>query len=354
MHIIVVGLNHRSAPIELRERLAFRREQLPQALARLRDEVGLQEAAILSTCNRVEIYAGVPELNGTIRRLQRFLSDHSSVPMPFLAERLYSHAEPQSVRHLFAVASGLDSMVLGEAEILHQVKHAYAWASEAGATGKVFHGLFQRALNAAKAVRAQTMIGHGCMSIGTVAVELAQKIFTDLSGAVVLLVGAGKVGELALHQLARRGVRELRIMNRSPSRATNLAERYRAIPVPFERLRAQLLEADIIVSSTSASAAMLGREDIASIMPARHRRPLCLVDLGVPRNIDPRVGTIERVHLFDVDDLQGLVEHAHHGRQHAVDDSRIIIEQKVECFLSWWQREVATCVPLSLGLAAVR
>jgi len=353
MHIIVVGLNHRSAPIELRERSASRREQLPYTLARLRDDVELQEVAILSTCNRVEIYAGVPELNGTIPRLHQFLSVHGGVPLPSLAERLYSYTEPQSVRHLFSVASGLDSMVLGEAEILHQVKHAYAWANEVGATGKVLHGLFQRALNAAKAVRTQTMIGQGCMSIGTVAVELAQKIFSNLSGTVVLLVGAGKIGELALNQLALRGVRELRIMNRSPERAIHLAQRYRATPVRFEQLRAQLLEVDIMVSSTSASAVMLSRHEVASIMRARRHRPLCLVDLGVPRNIEPTVGTIERVHLFDVDDLQGLVEHAHQGRQQALDHSQVIIEQKVDCFLSWWQREAMACVPSSLGLAEV-
>lgn len=354
MHIVIVGLNHRSAPIELRERLAFRREQLPQTLARLRDEVGLQEVAILSTCNRVEIYAAVPELNGAIPRLHQFLSEYGGVPLPSLTERLYSHTEPESVRHLFSVASGLDSMVLGEAEILHQVKQAYAWANEAGAAGKVFHRLFQRALNAAKAVRTQTMIGQGCMSIGTVAVELAQKIFSDLSGAVVLLVGAGKMGELALNQLVLRGVGELRIMNRSPERAIHLAERYRATPVPFEQLRAQLLEVDIMVISTSASAAMLGYDDITSIVRARHQRPLCLVDLGVPRNVDPTVGAIEQVHLFDVDDLQGQVEHAHQGRQQALDHSQIIIEQKLDSFLSWWQQEVAACVPSSLGLAGVR
>ena len=353
MHIVVVGLNHHSAPIELRERIAFRREQLPEALARLRGEFGLQEAIILSTCNRVEIYAGVPELDGTVARLHQFLSDHGQVALPGLVERLYSYTEPQSVRHLFSVTSGLDSMVLGEGEILHQVKHAYEWAKDSGATGKVFNVLFQRALNAAKAVRTETAIGRGCTSIGTVAVELAEKIFGHLSGATVLLIGAGKIGEMTLKRLAVRGAREVRIMNRSLERATQLASAYPAIPLGLEQLSAQLLDADIVISSTSAPAFLLQRSEIAAAMHARRQRPLCLVDLGVPRNVEPSVGGLENVYLFDVDDLQGLVSHSYKEREQALDQSRAIIDQKVERFLSWWEEEGARCVPSFSGPVAV-
>jgi glutamyl-tRNA reductase len=345
MHIVLVGLNHRSAPIELREQLAFRRDELPGAFAKLRAEVGLQEAAILSTCNRVEVYAGVPELNGTVDRLQRFLSEHARIGLPGLAPRLYSYAEPQSVRHLFSVTSGLDSMVLGEGEILHQVKHAYEWARDDGATGKLFNVLFQRALNAAKAVRTQTAIGRGCTSIGTVSVELAEKIFGTLSGATALLIGAGKIGELTLKRLATRGVREVRIINRSLNRAVSLASTYRAIPCPIEQLATQLLEADIVISSTSAPSYLLCRDDVALAMRGRHQRPLCLVDLGVPRNIEPAIGGLENVYLFDVDDLQGLVDHSHQERLQALSESEAIIDQKVNRFFAWWQREVVSCVP---------
>jgi len=214
MHIVLVGLNHRSAPIEFRERLAFRREQLPDAFARLR-QVGLHQTAILSTCNRVEIYAGVADLNGTVDRLTQFLSEHGQVERTGLVERLYTYTEPQSIQHLFSVTSGLDSMVLGEGEILHQVKHAYEWARDSGATGKLLNVLFQRALNTAKAVRSTTAIGRGCTSIGAVAVELSAKIFGQLSGAAVLLIGAGKISELTLKRLSERGIREIRILTMS-------------------------------------------------------------------------------------------------------------------------------------------
>ena len=351
-HMVVVGLNHHSAPIELRERFVFRRDQLPRALSRLRSDVGLQEAAILSTCNRVEIYAAVPELNGTISRLHRFLSEHGGMELQGLAPRLYSLAEPESIQHLFAVASGLDSMVLGEGEILHQVKHAYEWARGEGATGKLFNALFQRALNAAKAVRTQTAIGRGCTSIGTVAVTLSEKIFGDLARATVLLIGAGKIGELALKRLAARGVREVRLMNRSLDRAAGLASGYRAVPLPLTELPSQLLEADIILTSTSAASYLVDREAMAAAMRARHQRPLCIVDLGVPRNVDPAVANLENVHLFDVDDLQGLVGSSQEERRQALDAARAILAGKVDRFLSWRREEIPLCVPLCSGPAA--
>ena len=352
MHVVVVGVNHHSAPVELRERLAFRRDQLPGALARLRADLGLPEAAILSTCNRVEIYAGVPELDGTLGRLHRFLSEHGGVELPGLAPRLYSLTEPESVQHLFAVASGLDSMVLGEGEILHQVKHAYEWARGEGATGKLFNALFQRALNAAKAVRTQTAIGQGCTSIGTVAVALSEKIFGGLARATVLLIGAGKIGEQTLKQLAARGVREIRLMNRTLDRAEALALGYRAVPLALSELPAQLLEADILLTSTSAASYLVDREALAAAMRARHQRPLCIVDLGVPRNIDPSVAGLENVYLFDIDDLQGLVDSTQEERRQALDAARTILAGKVDRFLSWRREEIPACVPLSSGPAA--
>ena len=349
MHVVLVGLNHRSAPVELRERLAFRQEQVPGALAKLREEFGLQEATILSTCNRVEIYAGVQELDGTVERLQQFLSHHAGIEVSGLRERLYSYTEPESVQHLFSVASGLDSMVLGEGEIVHQVKHAYEWARDHGATGKLFNVLFQRALNAAKAVRTQTAIGQGCVSIGTVSVELAEKIFGRLSSASVLLIGAGKIGELALMRLADRGVGRVSVMNRSLDRAVDLASMHGAIPLSLERLPIQLLDVDVVITSTSAPAYLLRRADVVAAMRDRHQRPLCLIDLGVPRNVEPAVGELENVYVFNIDDLQGLVAHSHQERAQALEASKAIVSQKVERFLAWWHQEVAPCVPSSLG-----
>ena len=337
MHIVLVGLNHRSAPIELRERLAFRHDQLGQALTRLREQHGLVEAAILSTCNRVEIYAGVPEVDGTVGRLHQFLSDHGHIQLPGLQPRLYSYTEPQSIYHLFTVASGLDSMVLGEGEIAGQVKQAYELARQHEATGKIFNVLFQRALNTAKTVRATTAIGRGGTSVGTVAVELSQKIFSHLAGSTVLLIGAGKIGELTLKRLSDRGVGRIRIMNRSAERAARLASDYGADAVPFDALPAQLAEVDIVISSTSASAYLLHRAELAIAMPQRRQRPLCLVDLGVPRNIDPAIAALENVYLFNIDDLQGLAIHHQQARQHASEQAQAIIEKKVGHFLAWWQ-----------------
>ena len=343
MHIFVVGLNHRSAPVELRERLAFQHAQLPAAFAKLRETVGLREAAIVSTCNRVEVYGRVDALDGVTERLERFFSEHGQMALEQLRPRLYAYAEPESVHHLFTVASGLDSMVLGEDEILRQIKAAYEHARTQGATGKTFHALFQRALNAAKAVRAKTAIGKGHTSIGAVAVQLAEKIFADLTRATVVLIGAGKIGEATLKRLALRGVKAVRVMNRSWEQAVSVAQPYHALPVPFERLAAQLRDADIVMTSTSASTCLLSRELVTSAMRQRHQRPLCLIDLGVPRNIDPGVGAVDHVYLFNVDDLQGLVEHSQRQRLQALGPAHAILEYKVNQFLTWWREEAAGC-----------
>ncbi|MBI4340864.1 MAG: glutamyl-tRNA reductase [Candidatus Omnitrophica bacterium] len=339
MHILLVGLSYKSAPVELRERLAFQRGQLEDVFARLRHDVGLEEAAVLSTCNRVEIYGRASQLDGSVARLQQFFSRHGGVEESRLSPALYSCAQPQSVRHLFAVASGLESMVLGEAEIQQQVKLAYEHARLYGATGKVFNALFQRALNAAKAVRTHTGIGRGAVSVGTVAVELAGKIFDPLSRAVVVLVGAGKIGELTLRRLADRGVRDVRVVNRSLERAVDVASIYAARPVAYEQLGEQLLEADIVLTSTGAPGFILTRQQVEAAMRARHHRPLCLVDVGVPRNVEPSAGALENVYRFDIDDLQGVVAHAHQERQQAVAQSRRIIDEKVDRFLAWWRSE---------------
>ncbi len=354
MHIVLVGANHRSCPIELRERLAFSREQLPSALAALRQELGVAEATILSTCNRVEIYAAVPQLDGTVDRLSAFLSRRSEVARSTLEPRLYAYTEPESIRHLFAVASGLDSMVIGETEILQQVKCAYELARLNGTTGKVFNTLFQKALNTGKTVQAKTALGRGCVSVGTVAIELAQKIFSDLKPYTVLLVGAGKMGELTLKHLSARGVTKIRILNRSLDRAQELAAQYGGLAHRLADWAVQMVDADIVMTSTASARFLVTQPDVAAIMRQRRHRPLCLIDLGVPRNIDPAVGQLENVYLFDVDDLQGLVNHHHAQRQQAVQESQAIVEYKVNRFVGWWQKELTACAPWSSELAGVR
>jgi len=354
MHIVLVGVNHKSCPIEVRERLAFRTEQLPAAYATLRGDLGLPEALILSTCNRVEIYAGVAQLDGTCDRLAAFLSAHGRLDASELGSQLYTYTEPRSVEHLFAVASGLDSMVLGEAEILHQVKHAYELARLHGTTGKAFNVLFQKALNVGKTVRAKTAIGRGCVSVGTVAIELAQKIFGDLRPYTVLLVGAGKIGELTLKRLTARGVSKVRIVNRSRERAQGLASLYGGMALGLDALESELLDADIVITSTAAPDVLVSCAQLAAMMPLRRHRPLCLIDLGVPRNVDSSVGQLENVYLFDIDDLQGLVDHHHEQRQQAVRESQAILDQKIRHFFDWWQNELGSCEQPSSALVAAR
>jgi glutamyl-tRNA reductase len=328
MPILVVGANYRSCPIEVRERLAFRTEQLASAYAALRDHVGLTESLILSTCNRVEIYAKTSGPDGAAGKLASFLSAHSRLGEEMLHPQLYVYTEPSSIRHLFRVASGLDSMVLGETEILHQVKRAYEQAQQHGTTGKALNVLFQKALNAGKAVRAQTAISAGCLSVGTVAIEFAQKIFGDLAPYTVLLAGAGKIGEMVLQRLTERGVSRVRILNRTLERAQAMAARYGGQAAGLDQLAAQLCEADIAITSMSSPNVILSRAVVEQIMAARRHRPLCLIDLGVPRNIELDAGELENVYLFDVDDLQGLIDHNHQRRQQALQAAQAILEQK--------------------------
>lgn len=329
MPVIVVGVNHRSASLAVRERLAVQPEQLPKLLHRLRHEVGLHEAAVLSTCNRVEIYGQAADAAVCVPQLETLLSDEAHLSRQQLGQQLYRYTEPHSVRHLFAVTSGLDSMVLGEDEILGQVKQAYEQARALGATGKVLNVLFQRALNTAKAVRTQTGIGAGHISVGSVAVDLAQKIFGQLSSAAVVLIGAGEISELTLQRLKKRGVVCVRIVNRSAERAAVLARHYRAIAVSWDALEAEVQAADIVIASTSAPAALITRAGLQGIMQRRHQRPLCLIDLGVPRNIEPSSGELENVYRFDVDDLQQLVAQSCQSRQAAAQDGAAIIDRKV-------------------------
>ena len=335
MHIVVVGINHRSAPIDIRERLAFSQEGLPQVLERLRADVSVPEAAVLSTCNRVEVYVAAPALNGTIDRLQDFLSRHGRVDRAILAPRFYSYTQPLSVQHLFSVASGLDSMVIGEHEILCQVKHAYERARVLGATGKTLNVLFQRAINAAKEVRTQTTIGSGSASVGSIAVDLAERIFGEMNGRAVLLVGAGPMSELVLRRLVDRGLKQVRLLNRSIERAERLAKAYGGVAMHLARLEEELVGADIVITSLGSGAHVLDKRKIARAMHQRRQRPLCLIDLGVPRNLDPAAASLENVYLFNVDDLQGLVERFLYQRQAAMEKSRQIVDQKAGRFLSW-------------------
>jgi len=333
MSVVVIGLSHRSSPVALRERFAFAEATIPGALQALRDAGIAEEAVILSTCNRVEIYAATPlEPARTFPALKKFLTDFHAFDGQ-LDHELYAYAEPDSLSHLFKVASGLDSMVLGETEILGQLKKAYDLALQHRQTGARLNKAFQRAFNPAKHIRTETNIQRGSISIASVAVELAEKIFSTLAEHEVLVIGAGDTSEKTARALMSRGARGVVFANRSPERAQVLADELDGRAVPFEDWPAQFLQVDIAISSTSAPHFILDRARLEPIMKQRRHRPLLLIDIAVPRDIDPEVNFLENVYLYNVDDLQAIADDYLKSRQDEIARCEQIIAAKVAALL---------------------
>lgn len=333
MHISVLGLNHRTAPVELREQVAFPEGKLQEALWTVRRTLGLPECVILSTCNRVELYALLPELDGNAARLKAFLADFHKLTPDFLGDRLYWYLQPDSVRHLFRVAAGLESMVVGESEILGQVRDAYTQAVSCETVGPVFHRLFQTAIRTGKEVRSKTRIGQGAISVSSVAVELARRIFQDLATKKVLAIGAGQMGEAALLSLKEHGVSSMAVANRSIEAARALAQSVGGQALPLGELETALTQADIVISSTSADHYLLTPAQVQQAMKARHQRPLFLIDISVPRNLDPAIGALENVYLYDIDDLEGIASANRRMRLNEVNGCAAIVEVQLNTFL---------------------
>jgi glutamyl-tRNA reductase len=347
MSIIAVGLNHRSAPVQLRERFAFSEATLPAALRELRQTTAMEEAVILSTCNRVEIYAATAgNAREGCERLHRFLHAHHG-QAALLESELYRLEEPQSVVHLFRVACGLDSMVLGETEILGQLKRAYELARHHGHTGARLNRVFQRAFSVAKHVRTQTNIQRGSTSVASVAVELTERIFQSLSDRCVLVIGAGDTSEKTARALSSRGVRGVRVANRTWERAAELANALGGQAVPFERLAEELARADIVISSTAAPRYVLDRTLLASVLRGRRDRPLLLIDLAVPRDIEPEVNFLEGVYLYNIDDLQSIAEDALRLRREEVARCEAIIAERARALLDHPPRDPKATAPHS-------
>jgi glutamyl-tRNA reductase len=333
MSVVVIGLSHRASPVALRERFAFPEGSLPNALQALRDTGAVTEAVILSTCNRVEIYAATPsESARTFAALKQFLLNFHAFDGELETE-LYTREEPDSLVHLFKVASGLDSMVLGETEILGQLKKAYDLALQHGHTGARLNKAFQRAFNTAKHIRTATSIQRGSISIASVAVELAEKIFSSLAEHEVLVIGAGDTSEKTARALMSRGARGVVFANRSPERAQVLAEELDGRVVPFDDWPEQLQQVDIAISSTSAPHHILDRQRLEPVMKRRHHRPLLLIDIAVPRDIDPEVNYLENVYLYNVDDLQAIADDYLKSRQEEITRCEEIIAGKVVALL---------------------
>jgi glutamyl-tRNA reductase len=336
MEIVLVGLNHRTAPVEVRERVSFTAEQARRAADELRARGILEESLVLSTCNRSEVYGVPPESSHECAPgLSSFLSEFHSVRPDVLGVSLYHHYDREAVQHLFRVAAGLDSLLLGEAEILGQVREAYRFAHEHGATGPVLNRLFQGALEVGKRVRSETELGARPMSVASAGVKLAERIFGKLNERSALVVGAGTISEQVVSQLRDRRIAHLMVMNRSRDRAEELAKQFGGKVVGWGEWDTALQSPDVVVSSVAAEEPILHREIVGRAMEARGNRALFLMDLGLPRNIDATVAKLYNVYLYTMDDLSDIVQQNRNARESEVPRAEGIVEEHVGKFLSW-------------------
>lgn len=333
MTINLVGLSHKTAPIEIRERLAISSDRLEDALTSLVDHESVDEGIILSTCNRVELLtASEQPPDRIVHRVNGFLSEYHQLPIEEISPYLYTHSHQLAVRHVFRVASSLDSMVLGEAQILGQLKDAYSRAVEFGAVGCVLNNLMQRTFAVAKRVRTETGIGTSAVSVSHAAVELAQKIFEDLEDKRILLVGAGEMAELALKYFQTSGATDLTVTSRTIEHAQSLADSLEARAIPLSALDDELARTDVVLISVSAQSPILPSSRVAAAMERRKGRVLLLVDISVPRMLDPQASNLENVFAFDIDDLQAVVEANQREREREAAAANSIIEKEVSVF----------------------
>ena len=335
MALIALGLNHLCAPVALRERAAFTPDATAGALADLITQPGVREAAILSTCNRTELYCNVE--SGAEGSPFDWLHRHRQLHGANIEEFLYRHHDSDAVRHLFRVATGLESMVLGEPQILGQVKDAYTLARNARALDAPLERLFQNTFAVAKRVRSDTRIGANTVSVAFTAVRLAERVFTDLAEACVLLIGAGETIELAARHLTEAKVRRLIVANRTLDNAQALAGRFGGYAIALTDLDKHLAEADIVISSTASREPVLSRSMVATAIATRRRKPMFLVDIAVPRDIEAEVARLPDVFLYTIDDLREVIDENLRSRQQAAEEAEAMIELSVEHFMAWWR-----------------
>ena len=335
MHTIVVGLNYKTAPVEIREKFSFTEEELPEAMRALQSQKSILENVIVSTCNRTEIYAVVDQLHTGRYYIKQFLADWFKVPVSTFESHLYIREEDSSIMHLFKVSSGIDSMVLGETQILGQVKGSFLKAQEIGTTGTVYNKLFKQAITFAKRAHGETAIGENAVSVSYAAVELAKKIFGSLSNKHIAILGAGKMGELAAENLYGSGVGKVTVINRTFSKAETLAEKFHGTAKSMRELQCVLLEADILISSTGATEYVIDYDLMQFVERLRKGKPIFMVDIAVPRDLDPRIGDLPNVFLYDIDDLHGIVEANLAERQRAAEQITSMIDTEIDEFKDW-------------------
>ncbi len=337
LELIIIGLNHKTAPIEIRERLAFQESEMERALSQAHAFPSLKENMILSTCNRVEIYAISQEAEKSIGDLKGFLSRFHNLPLNHFEKNLYLMVGEEAVRHIFRVASSLDSMVVGEPQILGQIKAAYTLATESKTSGLILHRLLHRAFSVAKKVRTETRIGDSAVSVSSVAVELAERIFGGLEQRAVFLIGAGEMCELAARHLMAGGVEKILVTNRTYDRALSLAKQFNGEAIPFEDMGQGLRKTDIVISATNASQYLIDREQMVKVMRERKQKPIFFIDIADPRDIAPEVGDLENVYLYNIDDLQKVANENIKDREKEAQKAEAIVQDEVVKFVRWYQ-----------------
>ncbi|MFO7687532.1 MAG: glutamyl-tRNA reductase [Desulfobacterales bacterium] len=334
--IVLLGLSHKTAPIELRECIAFSPDQTAAALASLKNEPTVNEVLLFSTCNRVEVLLVTKQVSEAVDTTKRLIARFNRINLPEFENILYIHTGDQAVRHIFRVAASLDSMVVGEPQILGQIKQAYRLATQERTTGVVLNRLLHRAFFVAKRIRSETGIGGHAVSISYAAIELGRKIFGSLEGKKILLIGAGEMAELAVTHLIRNRAGDILVTNRTFERAVELSRRFRGRPIRFEELFASLADVDIVISSTGAPDFVVKREHLKGVLRKRRNRPLFFIDIAVPRDIDPLINRLSNTYVYDIDDLNGVIDDNIEDRQREAVKGERIVDQAVINFRKWY------------------
>jgi len=335
MNIIVVGLSHKTAPVEIRERVAFAPTAMESPLQQVADLPAIIEGMIVSTCNRVEFYATSRDPDAGIVQLRRFMASYHGLELEQLEKHLYDYQGEEAIRHVFRVSASLDSMVIGEPQILGQIKTAYGYATEFKTVGLILNRFMHKAFSVAKRVRTETNIAGNAVSVSFAAVELARKIFGTLERKTVLLIGAGEMCELAARHFLNNGVAQVLVTNRTLARAEKLAAEFDGKAIPFDQFPEQLHQVDIILTSTGAPNFILERPKVEEVLKQRKNKPMFFIDIAVPRDIDPKVNDLDNIYLYDVDDLQGVVQANLKERHKEAKKAESIIDQEIGQFYTW-------------------
>jgi glutamyl-tRNA reductase len=349
MNILVLGLNHKTASVEIREKLAFDRESCVSSMKTLKQQPEIKEILILSTCNRVEIYSVVNDIEAGAERIIDYLAEFHQINKETIKHALYRFTIKDAIRHVFRVASSLDSMVVGEPQILGQLKDFFDIAIKEKATGVILNRFIRKAISVAKRVRTETAIAQNAVSISFAAVELAKSIFGSLANTSFMLLGAGEMAELAAKHLLNNGISSVVIANRTFGRAVELAKQFGGRAVPFDNFKRELLHADIVISSTGARDYVIKKQEMTQLMKERKYKQMFIIDISVPRNIDPEINAIDNVYLYDIDDLQGVVDANINERRTEAQKAEVIVESEIESFFQWYD-----CLDSAPSILALR